>query len=120
LSKADTDSESFDRCYRLLERHQFDRVFEKPVRLIIPPFTLLFRENQLGHPRLGFVISKKNVRLSVGRNRIRRQARESFRRNRLKLPGVDLVLLVRRDIKSFQSDQVKDALDKLWQRLGDG
>lgn len=104
----------------MLHRPEFDRVFDNPVRIVASPFTLLFRENQLGHPRLGMVISKKNVRLAVSRNRIRRRARESFRAVCPDLPGVDLVLIVRRDIIQFKPDQLREPLTKLWSRLGNG
>ncbi|MEL0082635.1 MAG: ribonuclease P protein component [Gammaproteobacteria bacterium] len=113
------DGLTFSRKYRLLDRQAFDRVFADPVRLTIPPFTLLFRENQMGHPRLGMVIAKKNLRLSVRRNAVRRKVRETFRLSKGRLPGVDLVLIARRDIVDFSAPQLVSQLNKIWTRLAD-
>ena len=112
-----TDNLGFDRSLRLLQRPEFDRVFDNPTRLIESPFTLLYRRNQLGYPRLGMVVSKKNLRLAVRRNLVRRRIRESFRLNRPRLPNVDLVLLSRKEISQFKADQLRDRLENLWMRL---
>ncbi|RLA09643.1 MAG: ribonuclease P protein component [Gammaproteobacteria bacterium] len=109
---------AFKRDYRLLHRHEFDRVFNDPISIVVSPFTVLFKENQLDHPRIGMVISKKNVRLAVKRNSIRRRARESFRTHRSGLPNVDLILIARRNITDFKLAQIGSRLSKLWDRLG--
>jgi ribonuclease P protein component len=111
------DNLGFDRIYRLLQREEFDRVFAKPDRLVERPFTLLYSPNRLGYPRLGMVISKKNLRQAVRRNRVRRAIRESFRINRPKLPSVDLVVLSRREIAQFKAEQLRDPLEALWTHL---
>ena len=73
----------------------FDNVFQKGQRSADRYFTILFQPNTLNHPRLGFAISKQKVRLAVGRNRLRRLVRESFRRRAASLPPVDMVVLAR-------------------------
>ena len=56
---------------RLLKAADFDRVFDKSVRSSDRYFTVLARPNELNHPRLGLAISKRRVRLAVGRCRSR-------------------------------------------------
>jgi ribonuclease P protein component len=55
--------------------------------------TLHFLPNQVGHPRLGLTVSRR-VGDAVVRNRLKRWAREFYRRSapRERLAGVDLVV----------------------------
>lgn len=51
-----------------------------------------------GHPgesRLGLAITKRHTRRSTDRNRLKRLAREIFRRHGVKVAGLDLVLAPR-------------------------
>ena len=109
---------SFARKYRLLHKHDFKSVFDDATRVVVPPFTLLFRDNRQEFGRLGMVIGKKAVRRSVDRNRIRRVIRESFRLNRRLLPHFDLIVLARRDIDSFPPSELSNKVSKLWRRIG--
>ena len=54
----------------------------------------------MDHPRLGIIIAKKNVKLAVERNRLKRQLRETFRKQRQVLPSLDIVLLAKTETKS--------------------
>ncbi len=48
--------------------------------------------NSAGLARLGLVISKRALRRSVDRNRVRRWARDTFRLRQHSLPASDIVL----------------------------
>lgn len=80
-------------------------------------FTILFHQNALNRPRLGFAISKQKVRLAVGRNRLRRLVRESFRLRAADLPAVDLVVLARDATTAAASDVLFASLEKHWARV---
>ena len=55
--------------------------------------------NTVGFDRLGIVISKRNVHLAVGRNQIKRQIREIFRRSsKLNIDTFDIVVRIRRNV----------------------
>jgi len=56
-------------------------------------FTVLSRENRNKGARLGLAISKKNCRLAVQRNRLKRVVRESFRSHKETLTGLDFVVM---------------------------
>ena len=63
------------------------------------------------------IISKKNYRLAVQRNRIKRLIRESFRHDRDKMDGLDIVVLVRKGFQDVDNRTVTEQLTKLWKRL---
>lgn len=78
---------------------------------------LLARESSHQHARVGLVFSKKNVRLAVQRNRLKRLVRESFRLHQHKLEPLDIVVLSRPGISELDNQTVTKQLEKLWQRL---
>jgi ribonuclease P protein component len=69
-------------------------------------FALHYRPNGLPGARLGLVIPKKQARDAVLRNAIKRQVREMFRRRRIDLPPMDLILRLAQSI-----DRPKRVLD---------
>jgi len=62
-------------------------VFGNAKRFGNKSLTVLARQNDLGHPRLGLAISKKSAKRAVDRNRIKRVFRESFRLHQHTLPN---------------------------------
>ena len=109
---------TFTRQLRLLTGGDFQRVFNN-VTLKVPDrhILLLASPNGLDHPRLGFVISKKNVRRAVKRNRVRRIMRESFRLNQHNLPPVDILVMARQGIDDLEKDELNRLAKKCWSRL---
>lgn len=87
-------SQSFPRQYRLTKTDEYSSVFGFRRALRGKSFLLHYGERRpAGTPaRLGIVVGKKFLRLAVGRNRIKRIAREAFRRMQSQLPARDLVL----------------------------
>ena len=65
-------------------------------------------------PRLGFAIARKQVARAVMRNALKRLFRESFRRNRHRLPARDMVIMVRREILSVRPAELRASLEKHW------
>ncbi|MCW7548338.1 ribonuclease P protein component [Photorhabdus luminescens] len=107
---------AFPRELRLLTPKHFTYVFQQPQRASSPEITILGRLNELGHPRIGLTIAKKNVKRAHERNRIKRLARESFRLNQHKLPPMDFVVLVKKGVAELDNRALTEALDKLWRR----
>lgn len=68
-------------------------------------------------PRLGLVIAKKNVRLAVKRNRLKRLIRESFRHKQHHLPAIDAIVLARRGTENLNNIEITKILNDLWQRV---
>lgn len=80
-------------------------------------FSIITRQNTLAEARLGLAISKKNVPLAVRRNRLKRIIRESFRHHQAELQGLDVVVMVKRQINNVSDDIIIRTLDKHWDNL---
>jgi len=102
---------------RLLAAADFKRVFQDPIRTSDELFTVLARPNNRDGARLGLAISKKTVRMAVDRNRIKRLVRESFRRRKDLLAGLDLVVLARGGLADRSNRMIHESLRAHWERL---
>ena len=81
---------------RIRRRADFQRVYERGVRVHGRFGTLFILPNEQTHGRLGIAATKK-LGGAVQRNRAKRLLREVFRRNKL-APGFDVVVVARRDL----------------------
>jgi len=77
----------------------------------------LAKPNLLKTPRLGLVIGKKNLPLSIQRNRVKRLLRTSFRLNQELLVGLDIVILARSNMASLENQQITEIIQGLWADL---
>ena len=83
----------FQRRQRLLRKRDFDAVFRRPsIRVGRGPLRLVAKPNNVGTARLGVVVGKRMIKRAVGRNRVKRTIRESFRH--ATLPPLDMVVRV--------------------------
>ncbi len=79
---------------------------------------LAFLPNDLGHSRVGFVVSKR-LGGAVQRNRIKRQMREAIRLQLAALkPGFDLVFIARQPIKEMPYAEMAQGLRNLLKSAG--
>ena len=110
--------QGFPRRLRLLTAEDYRRVFDSAAfKLHGKGMMALATPNTLGHPRIGLIFSKKNVRRAVDRNRLKRITRESIRHRQHRLPAVDIVLLARRGVQELDNDVVHRQLHGMWRRL---
>ena len=122
---------TFARHARLRNPQQFQDTFSQGRRINAPLFRLHVRvtppgqgesggtessDNNAAGARLGIAVSKRVDARAVGRNRIKRVARESFRAIRMQLPIGDYVLLAQREAAHADNIQLAQALDTLWAR----
>ncbi|WP_261842973.1 ribonuclease P protein component [Aliamphritea ceti] len=109
---------SYPRRVRLLTGGDFKHVFNRASLKISDQHLLILAcPNELDHSRVGFVFSKKNIRLAVNRNRVRRIIRESFRLEQQQLPNVDIVILARKGLGDMENEQVHKLIKRSWSRL---
>jgi ribonuclease P protein component len=87
-----TGKEGFSRRFRLLHAAEFEAVLNNRCAVRTRYFQVMSRPNELGHPRLGMIVSKRLYSRAVDRNRIRRQIRETFRQSATSLPALDMVV----------------------------
>jgi ribonuclease P protein component len=108
----------FSKAKRLLNAKDYGRVFDSPdARASHKHLLLLAKINTGQGHRLGLVIAKKNVRLAVQRNRIKRVAREVFRNLPAGEPPMDVVLLARRGMGQLDNAELSSILRQQWQKL---
>lgn len=77
---------------RLVKPAEFDQVFADNQRARTDTLLVMARPNELGHARLGMVVSKRMLSRAVDRNRVKRCIRESFRLCFDGLPACDFVV----------------------------
>jgi ribonuclease P protein component len=109
---------TFGKEKRLLNAKDYSRVFDgAEVKASHKNLLLLaIKNNEPGH-RLGLVIAKKNVRLAVQRNRMKRVAREFFRSLPLSDNSMDVVLLARRGMDQLDNAELYSILRQQWQKV---
>lgn len=113
---------SFPRRARITKTDEFSSVFSFRKRISGQYLALHYQPNQLGWPRLGMIVSKKTVRLSVDRNYMKRVVRELFRTHRLVLPAADIVVRMLKPFKRSDYPVIREEfaalLEKLLERAG--
>lgn len=111
---------AFKKSSRLLSSEDYQPVFANAKYKVGHRHLLMLAiPNELQRPRLGLVIGKKNIRLAVQRNRIKRHIRESFRLHQHKLPSVDVIVLARSQLDQLSDDRLNALLQKQWSRLSE-
>ncbi|MCB8890631.1 ribonuclease P protein component [Vreelandella malpeensis] len=110
--------QGFPRDLRLLNAGDFSYVFEQAdLKVHGKGMMALARLSTRGHPRVGLVVSKKNVKLAVDRNRFKRLVRESVRLRQHRLPSMDIVILAKRGVQDIDNETLARQLHGMWKRL---
>ena len=110
----------FSRQSRLLRPSEFKSVFQQATRSGDDCFRIMARVNGIQRNRLGMAVSKKACARAVGRNRIKRVVRESFR---ARMVGtnmnntMDFVVLPTGKAAKQSNKVLDESLTTHWQRL---
>ena len=80
---------------RLNNPQDFKRCFLSRKIIKNAAFTLHYSKNESQTARLGVNIAKKKIKRAVDRNKIKRAAREAFRKRHFK--GIDIVLILKNE-----------------------
>lgn len=103
----------FSKQQRLLKAREFQRVFDQSrLKASTRAILLLAAANPLGRPRIGFIIAKKQVRLAVQRNRIKRIIRESFRNQNNLTLNYDIIVLVRKELANLSNQDIRTEFER--------
>ncbi|MBL1276086.1 MAG: ribonuclease P protein component [Ectothiorhodospiraceae bacterium] len=108
----------FPRRVRLLSGRDFQTVFKgTECRSSDNALTVLAARNTVGHARLGLAISKRFIKHAVGRNRVKRLVRDSFRQHQSLLGNLDVVVLSREATARVNNRELTKALEAHWRRV---
>lgn len=108
----------FPRQSRLLNAGDYQSVFnDTSSKVYAGEFLLLAHKRDSGEARLGLIVAKKTDKRAVGRNRIKRLVRDSFRHQKEHLEGLDIIFLARQGIKDLDNTALHKRLDKAWCQL---
>lgn len=107
----------FSSAVRLTKTSEFQRVFDSSCKSGDRCLLVLASGNHLGRARLGLAISRRCVRKAVDRNRIKRLARESFRKHMVELAGLDVVVVSRSALDTLDNRAIVASLDRHWRRV---
>lgn len=103
----------YPKSHRLRQKNEFDQVAKKGGRYHVRGWSVYIKANSLSYPRLGVVAAKRVYPNAVDRNWIKRLVRESFR-HQTELPGMDIIIAAKLDVKSMETAELNEALAKIW------
>ncbi|MBJ7551577.1 ribonuclease P protein component [Marinomonas ostreistagni] len=107
----------FPRQVRLLNAGDYQSVFNDTSTKVFAGEFLLLARKHADSGRLGLIVSKKTDKRAVGRNRIKRVVRDSFRHHQELLNGLDIVFLARQGIRDVENPELHKRLEKAWKQL---
>ena len=110
------DTQSFPHADRLLCAADYKAVFDNCDLRAGSKHALLLSIPNATHSRLGMVVAKKNVRLAVQRNRVKRITREFFRCHASAHPR-DVVFLAKKNLADLSNVELRALLSALWQKI---
>lgn len=110
-------SARFPRSARVRVKSDFDRIFQHGRRVALPVLALHWQSGP-DAARLGLAVSRKVDPRAVGRNRIKRVLRDTFRRLRDDLAAGDYVVVARPPAARADAAELASALRGLLQRCG--
>ncbi|MEX0952013.1 MAG: ribonuclease P protein component [Gammaproteobacteria bacterium] len=107
-------------CYtreqRLTRAADYQRLFKSAQRSSDNHLIVLASKNTVGCARLGFAVARKKIPSAVGRNRIKRLARESFRKQN-EFDDLDVVVMARHDLTEVSNNTLFESLARHWSRF---
>ena len=110
----------FPKTARVRSRAAYAQVFDKARRCHHPALTLHMApaENGVEEARLGLAVSRKVDARAVGRNRIKRVLRETFRLHRDRLAPGSFVVVVKPAAAGIDNVQLAEAFFDVLRRAG--
>ena len=110
---------TFKKTQRLLNASDYKKVFDHSSVKVANSFLLLLAKPTDGcQSRLGLVVAKKNIPTAVQRNRIKRVARETFRKKQFQSP-MDIVFLAQKGADKLSAKKLTSIFEKSWVKLDD-
>jgi ribonuclease P protein component len=104
---------------RLHKRFQFERVYREGSAFWGRSIKLAILANGLYINRVGFAVTKKRIKLSTHRNRIKRLLREAYRHNKYRIEqGFDIILIARKVGPNLKLQEIEREMFRLAEKAG--
>ena len=107
----------FAKSNRINDPKDYQQIFKSSCRSIDEEFLVLARKNNLRQARLGLAVSKKKICKAASRNQIKRVIRESFRRHRNILKGLDVVVVAHRKQTIIKNKIIIESIGTHWKTI---
>lgn len=104
--------------HQYLIKKQFKQTLKRTKgKTSTPAIDIQYGNNDFGYPRLGVIISKKNIKRATTRNRFKRVIRERFRLNQHKLKPVDIFVFIKRRAEDLTKKELDQQLTEQLKEL---
>jgi ribonuclease P protein component len=104
--------------HKLHTAAEFERVRRARERLTDDLFVVQCVKNEKREARLGMAVGIRAAGNAVGRNRLRRLIRESFRMHRQEMPAVDVLVTARAAAVKAGNRAILESLVQHWRAIG--
>lgn len=102
---------------RLRRPDEYKRTLSTGKRVHSELLMAVVTPTQATSPRLGLSIAKRQIRLAHERNRVKRIAREYFRRHRENLPSLDCVVMAKSGIENVSNPELHRMMKQLFDKV---
>ena len=107
----------FSSDWRIRTTALFQYIYSKRQRLSDRYYLLYYLDNDVGHSRLGVVASRRSVKKAIIRSRVRRMVKESFRRQKNKLPSFDIIFIAKACASQANNRELYKCINRLLGQL---
>lgn len=102
---------------RLYKKAHFKNVFQKGKKIVCKNAAVFFCRNSQKQPRIGIVVSRKNINRANVRNKIKRIVREVFRKKQNELAPIDIVVLVYKEAATATNKELFECIEMQLQKI---
>jgi ribonuclease P protein component len=102
---------------RLRRPDEYKRTLTSGKRVHYELLMAVVNPTQTASPRLGLAIAKRQTRLAHERNRVKRVARECFRRHQAEWPSFDCVVMAKAGIENVPNPELHIMMKQLFDKV---
>jgi len=102
---------------RLLKPSEFQNIYKSGQWVANRELVVNFKPKNTQLPKLGITVSKKVSKRAVDRNRIKRQIREWFRKNKSTYATFDLIITAKPVANSKTNQEIQYSLEDIWRKV---
>jgi len=102
---------------RLRRPDEYKQTLTSGKRVHFDLLMAVIRPSEAATPRLGLAIAKRQTRLAHERNRVKRIARECFRRHQAQWPSFDCVVMAKAGIENVSNPELHIMMKQLFDKV---